>query len=138
MSALTDLKARITGPDGHLLDRGTIAAEMERAIAEENTRYAQGGMVHGVISVLEGAPPFGPYPSVVIEPTVDDRLRQLSEWAEGEAGKFGKAFPSLREPYLEAAKKARSMIDEGPEIDVNINVLASTFRQLTEKQEVRP
>lgn len=35
MSALTDLRARITDPEGHLRDRGTIAAELERAIAEE-------------------------------------------------------------------------------------------------------
>ena len=38
MSALTDLKSRITGADGHLLDRTTIATELERAIAEENAR----------------------------------------------------------------------------------------------------
>lgn len=38
MSSLTDLRARITGPDGHLVDRGTIATELERAIAEESMR----------------------------------------------------------------------------------------------------
>lgn len=38
MSALTDLRARITGADGHLLDRTTIAAELERAIAEEHAQ----------------------------------------------------------------------------------------------------
>lgn len=38
MSALTDFKARITDAEGHLRDRTTIAAELERAISEESTR----------------------------------------------------------------------------------------------------
>lgn len=35
MSALTELRKKITGPDGHLLDRATIAAELDKAIAAE-------------------------------------------------------------------------------------------------------
>lgn len=42
MSALTDLKARITDAEGHLRDRTTIAAELERAIAEESLRAHTG------------------------------------------------------------------------------------------------
>lgn len=121
---------------GHYPSRWAIQQEIERMLAEEKARYAQGGMVQDVIHVLEGEPPFGPYPSIVIEPTVDDRLRMLAAWAEGEAEKFNKAFPSLREPYLEAAEKARSMIDEGPEIEVNVDMLARTFKRLTAKPAI--
>lgn len=38
MSALTDLKAKITAPDGSLRDRGTIAAALEQAITDEAER----------------------------------------------------------------------------------------------------
>ena len=123
---------------GHYPSRWAIQQEIERLLTEEKARYAQGGMVQGVVHVLEGEPPFGPYPSVVIEPTVDERLRQTAEWCEEQAAALNVAFYSERACYLEAAKKARSMIDEGPEIDVNIDVLASTFKRLTAKQEARP
>jgi len=104
MSALTDLKALITGPDGSLRDRLTIERELAAAIAEESLR----------------AQP------------VDDRLRQLAEWADAEADSLNVAFYSERACYREAAKKARALIgDEGLEIDVDVNVLAITFKQLT-------
>jgi hypothetical protein len=41
MSALTDLKARITGPDGGLRDRLTIERELNAAIEQELSRLAE-------------------------------------------------------------------------------------------------
>ena len=64
MSALTNLRARITRPDGSLADRATIAAEIERAIAEESTR-AQPAFDHGR-RVDDG--PKTPRPDIVPSP----------------------------------------------------------------------
>lgn len=112
MSALTDLRARITGPDGHLLDRGTIAAELERAIGAEEHAPAGALLVdrNAIEKVLNALYPHGN----------ENQKTALSVF------------------WMDITKLKMYPVPAEPEREVSAMDLGRTFRQLTAKKEARP
>lgn len=153
MSALTDLRARITGPDGHLVGRVAIAAELERAIAEEGMRaQTMDGYwwcpncvaeVHpSRVTFEEQHQECGARVEYIEAPerAAYDRLRQAAEWCEARGNELYAGFYSERNCYLDCARRIREFMGTAfePERPVSVDDLARTFKHLTAKQEARP